>query len=131
MFQDNGPEPLWAADEKFSELGFSWELNVLGHIPMPNDETKGDGGFRKIHAVRMLEIPPDAEREKLLLFLKGNSRAEFTSRDASGNHRNWPILNGGHFRGAKRSLSNHAQFFVASFHDIPMHWIVSWFQSDI
>jgi hypothetical protein len=131
MFQDKSPEPLWAADEKFPELGFSWELNVLGHIPNPNGGTKGDGGFREIHAVRMLEIPPEAEREKLLLFLKGNLRAEFTSRDASGNHRNWPVLDGGRFRGAKWSLSNRAQFFIASFHVIPMHWIVSWFQSDV
>jgi hypothetical protein len=130
MFLDSSPEPLWAVDEKIPELGFSWELNVLGHVPMPNGGTGSEGRFRRLNAVRMLELPPDAERDRVLLGLKGTSRAEFTTRDASGNYRNWPILNGGRFRGAEWTLSRHALFFIASFHDIPTHWMVSWFQRD-
>jgi len=80
----------------------------------------------------MLEVPSSAdERLKVLLYLKGNSRAEFTTRDASGHHRKWPVVNGGNFRGAKWTLSSDALCFIASFHDVPMHWIISWFQQDV
>ncbi|KAI4959944.1 hypothetical protein J4E86_001562 [Alternaria arbusti] len=132
MFQgDGGDEPLGAADEKVPELGFSWEMKVLGHLPMPSSAMKVDGRFREIHAVHLLEAPSNAERDKLLALLVGSSRAEFTTRDVSGKYRKWPKLNGGEFRGAKWTMSNNGQLFIASFHIIPMHWMVSWFQRDV
>ena len=132
MFHHRSPEPLWASDEKIPELGFSWELNVVGHVPMPTGKSGLDGQFHELHAIRMLEVPSSAdERLKVLLYLKGNSRAEFTTRDASGDHRKWPVVNGGNFRGAKWTLSSDALYFIASFHDVPMHWVISWFQQDV
>ncbi|KAH6875176.1 hypothetical protein BKA58DRAFT_437167 [Alternaria rosae] len=132
MFHDGSiPEPLWAANEKFPELGYSWEMSVLGHLPMSNSIIIEDGRSREINSVCMLEASSHVERDRLLSFLKGNSRAEFTRRDASGNYRSWPVLHGGGFRGAKWTMSNNAQLLIASFHVIPMHWMVSWFQQDV
>jgi len=131
MFLESGNEPLWAENEKNPELGFSWELSVLGHIPVPNGKTASNDRFQEIHAIRLLEAPSSAVRDKVLQSLAGSSRAEFTTRDASGHYRNWPVVNHGKFRGATWTMSSDAQLFIASFHVVPMHWVVSWFQKDI
>ncbi|KAI1517168.1 hypothetical protein KJE20_08769 [Pyrenophora tritici-repentis] len=122
-------EPLWDINEPHAELGFSWETNILGHIPMPDGkDTSIDGQFHEIYAIQLRDYPTDAEYGRIIHHLKSGSKAEFTTRDAKGNYRVWPLLSGGEFRGARWALSNDAQLFVASIHVIPTHWIVAWFR---
>ncbi|RMZ66256.1 thiamine pyrophosphate enzyme [Pyrenophora seminiperda CCB06] len=124
-------EPLWDQNEKHAELGFSWEATILGHIPMPSDnDASVNGQFHEISAMQLREYPANADYERIMRRLKSGSHAEFTTRDAKGNHRVWPVLSGGEFRGAKWALGNDAQLFVASIHVIPLSWIVAWFRKD-
>jgi hypothetical protein len=125
-------EPLWHASEKQTELGFSWEKNVLGHCLDAGDSTSVDGYFRHdMVACQVQEIPTLRERAEVFHRLKEGVKSEFTGRDAHGDLRQWPSISAFDFRGAKWSLPNNVQGFAASIHIVPTHWMVSWFQSDV
>jgi hypothetical protein len=127
-----GREPLWSASERQTELGCSWEMNLLGHVPIPSGRKDHvDSTFHEMMATEVREIPTFAERAHVFKHLKGGSKAEFTGRDARGKFRNWPNIDALKIRGASWSFSHNAQGFATSIHIISMHWMVSWFQQDV
>jgi hypothetical protein len=77
MFIHEG-KSLWSTAEKQTELGFSWEANVLGHALQ---QTIVDGRFHhKIYAIKVREISTLAECAQVVKHLKKAQR--LTSRHA-------------------------------------------------
>ena len=124
------PEPIWDISEKSAELGFSWEWNVLGCIPMPLGNKTGDaeGRFPQMAAVKLEEYQSEVDRKRTICAVKARTNAEITKRDAQGIRRIWSALDISHFRGSSWSLNDTATGFVASVYSLRPRWLVGWFQ---
>ncbi|CAO2658614.1 Nn.00g063370.m01.CDS01 [Neocucurbitaria sp. VM-36] len=125
-------EPHWSWGEKHAELGFSWEVSIISRVLNPITGDMGDWGrFHKLCSIRLEEYATEADREHLLRELKGRTSAQFTTRDAAGRHRDWPLLQPREFRGAEWYLSRGSIAIVASIYAVPSQWIIDWFQKDV
>jgi hypothetical protein len=126
----NTDEPLFEADEKNPELGFSWESHVIGLIPdLLHPELMAHGGRFKCLIASKVERLQSLEdvQQKYEMTRKANDTL-FTSL--------WleiraPLLKPAEFLGnllwlAKESDAN----FIASIHAIPVTRIMHWFQHE-
>jgi hypothetical protein len=127
------PEPIWDNAEKSVELGFSWEWNVFGCIPMPLGNKTGyvEGRFPQIAAIKLAEYQSETDHERIIRAAKAGTNAQFTKRDANGTHRTWPSLEISKFRGYSWSANSTAIGFVASVYSIRPRWLIGWFQQTL
>lgn len=71
------------------------------------------------------------ERAAFVRKLKGHSIDQFTTRDVARKHRKWAALALSEFHGGKWFLNPDATAFLASYHIIPLKWIMDWFREDL
>jgi hypothetical protein len=130
-----GPlEPFWDITEKSGELGYPWQWNVLGCVPLPMGSKAGDddnGTFYPLATVKMEEYHSKADQERIMGAIKASTNAEFTQRDSSGNRRTWPAVDVTKFRGSTWCPDETAVGFVASILSIRPRWIAGWFQQTL
>ncbi|KAF2849028.1 hypothetical protein T440DRAFT_519600 [Plenodomus tracheiphilus IPT5] len=123
-------EPRWCKRDKIHEIGFAWETYIIGGVSDPTQSSTSREMFPYLCSLHLEDYSTLADRDVFVRKYKGESSAEWTTRDVGGMHRQWAALLPSEFRGGTWFLSPDATAFLASVQVIPLKWVMQWFRED-